>query len=55
MLRRRAAEAKPLGIVKGKPFAPDAWQKRILEDATVVDFRMAQTLSAARLLDIEKA
>jgi hypothetical protein len=29
------AMLKPLGIEKGKPFAPDARHKRILEDAAL--------------------
>ena len=41
------AMLKPLGIEKGKPFAPDARQKKILTDAAEVGFRMAQTLSMA--------
>ena len=38
---------KPLGIEKGKPFNPDARQKKILTEAAEVGFLMAQTLSAA--------
>lgn len=41
------AMLKPLGIEKGKPFAPDARQKQILTDAADVGFRMAQALSMA--------
>ena len=39
------AMLKPLGIEKGKPFKPDARQKKILSDAADVGFLMAQTLS----------
>jgi hypothetical protein len=39
------AMLKPLGIEKGKPFQPDARQKKILTDAAQVVFLMAQTLS----------
>jgi len=41
------AMLKPLGIEKGKPFAPDARQKKILTEAAEVGFLMAQTLSMA--------
>lgn len=41
------AMLKPLNIEKGKPFAPDARQKKILSDAATLDFRMAQALSMA--------
>ena len=41
------AMLKPLGIEKGKPFNPDARQKKILTEAAAVGFRMAQVLSAA--------
>jgi hypothetical protein len=41
------AMLKPLGIEKGKPFNPDARQKKILADAAEVGFLLAQTLSAA--------
>ncbi|KQW70424.1 hypothetical protein ASE17_16145 [Phenylobacterium sp. Root77] len=41
------AMLKPLGLEKGKPFAPDARQKKILTDAAEVGFLMAQTLSMA--------
>jgi len=41
------AMLKPLGIEKGKPFNPDARQKKILADAAELGFLMAQTLSAA--------
>ena len=36
---------KSLGIEKGKPFQPDARQKKILTDAAEVGFLMAQTIS----------
>ncbi|MES2467456.1 MAG: DUF1254 domain-containing protein [Verrucomicrobiota bacterium] len=36
---------KPLGIEKGKPFNPDARQKKILTDAAEAGFFMAQTIS----------
>ena len=36
---------KPLGIEKGKPFQPDARQKKILTDAAEIGFLMAQTFS----------
>ncbi|MES2707758.1 MAG: DUF1254 domain-containing protein [Verrucomicrobiota bacterium] len=36
---------KPLGIEKGKPFNPDARQKKILTDAAETGFLMAQTIS----------
>jgi hypothetical protein len=39
------AMLKPLGIEKGKPFAPDARQKRILEEGARVGHAMAQTTS----------
>ncbi|MFP2929258.1 DUF1254 domain-containing protein [Pyxidicoccus sp. 3LG] len=39
------AMLKPLGLEKGKPFAPDARQKRILTEAAEVGFLMAQTIS----------
>ena len=38
---------KPLGIEKGKPFQPDARQKKILTEAAEVGFFMAQTISMA--------
>lgn len=41
------AMLKPLGIEKGKPFAPDARQKKILTDAAQLGFLMAQTISMA--------
>lgn len=41
------AMLKPLGLEKGKPFAPDARQKKILTEAAEVGFLMAQTLSMA--------
>ena len=39
------AMLKPLGIEKGKPFAPDARQKRILEEGARLGHAMAQTIS----------
>lgn len=39
------AMLKPLGIEKGRPFTPDARQKKILTDAAELGFRMAQTIS----------
>lgn len=39
------AMLKPLGIENGKPFAPDARQKKILEEATVVGEAMGMNLS----------
>lgn len=39
------AMLKPLGLEKGKPFAPDARQKKILTEAAAVGFRMAQVIS----------
>jgi hypothetical protein len=39
------AMLKPLGIEKGKPFAPDVRQKKILTKAAQVGFLMAQTIS----------
>ena len=41
------AMLKPLGIEKGKPFKPDARQKKILTQAADFGFRMAQTISMA--------
>src|SRR5471032_1289651 len=38
------AMLKPLGIESGKPFAPDARQKKILEEAATVGEAMARTL-----------
>jgi hypothetical protein len=38
------AMLKPLGLETGKPFAPDARQKRILEEAATVGEAMAKTL-----------
>lgn len=38
---------RPLGIVPGKPFAPDARQKAILTAAAEVGFRMCQAISVA--------
>lgn len=45
------AMLKPLGMEKGKPFEPDARQKKILTDAAEVGFLMAQTLSMAPRLE----
>jgi hypothetical protein len=41
------AMLKPLGIEKGKPFAPDARQRRLLTQAAIVGFRMTQAISMA--------
>jgi hypothetical protein len=41
------AMLRSLGIEKGKPFEPDARQKKILTDAAQVGFLMAQTISMA--------
>jgi hypothetical protein len=41
------AMLKPLGLEKGKPFAPDARQKGILTQAAELGFLMAQSLSVA--------
>lgn len=38
---------KPLGIEKGKPFQPDARQKKILADAAEAGFLMSQAISMA--------
>jgi hypothetical protein len=38
------AMLKPLGIESGKPFAPDARQKKILEEAATVGEAMAKTI-----------
>lgn len=45
------AMLKPLGIEKGKPFKPDARQKKILTEAAQVGFLMAQALSFAPRLE----
>jgi hypothetical protein len=42
-----AAMLKPLGIEPGKPFHPDARQKQILTDASVVGWAMSQAVSMA--------
>jgi hypothetical protein len=42
-----AALLKPLGIERGKPFKPDARQKKILTDAAEFGWAMSQTLSMA--------
>ena len=42
---------KPLGVEKGRPFNPDARQKKILTDAAEVGFLMAQTISMAPRFD----
>ena len=39
---------KPLGIEKGKPFQPDARQKKILEEAALIGEAMARSLSYAK-------
>lgn len=42
---------RPLGIERGKPFNPDARQKRILTEAAEAGFFMAQTISMAPRFD----
>jgi hypothetical protein len=42
------ATLKPLGIERGKPFQPDAREKKILEDASRVGEAMARSLSYAK-------
>ena len=37
------AQLRFLGIEKGKPFKPDARQKKILEEAVIVEEAMAKT------------
>jgi hypothetical protein len=44
------AMLKPLGIERGKPFRPDARQKRILEDAAQVGEAMARASAFATRL-----
>jgi hypothetical protein len=44
------AMLKPLGIEKGKPFAPDERQKRILEEGARLGHAMAQNVSFASRL-----
>jgi len=39
---------RPLGLEKGKPFKPDAWQTTILDDAVMVGEAMAKANSADR-------
>jgi hypothetical protein len=46
--RMFVAMLKPLGIEKGKPFQPDARQKKILEEAALVGEAMARNLSYAK-------
>ena len=46
--RMMVAMLKPLGIEKGKPFQPDARQKKILEQAAVVGEAMARAQSFAK-------
>ena len=46
--RMIVAMLKPLGIEKGKPFQPDARQKKILEEAAVIGEAMAKSLSYAK-------
>jgi len=46
--RMIVAMLKPLGIERGKPFQPDARQKKILEEAAVVGEAMARSLSYAK-------
>jgi len=43
---------KPLGIEPGKPFKPDARQKKILADAAHFGWLMAQAISYAPRLDV---
>ncbi len=45
------AVMKPLGVEKGRPFNPDARQKKILTDAAEVGFLMAQTITMAPRFD----
>jgi hypothetical protein len=49
------AMLKPLGIEKGKPFAPDDRQKRILEEGGRVGNAMSQTISYASRLSASPA
>jgi hypothetical protein len=42
---------KPLGIEKGKPFEPDARQKKLLEEAAFVGEAMAKTITFAKRFD----
>jgi len=44
------AMLKPLGIEKGKPFAPDDRQKRILEEGARLGHAMSQNISFASRL-----
>jgi hypothetical protein len=46
--RIMVATLRPLGIEKGKPFQPDAHQKKILEQAALVGEAMARDLSYAK-------
>ncbi len=46
--RIMVATLKPLGIEKGKQFEPDARQKKILDDASLVGEAMARSLSYAK-------
>ncbi len=46
--RMMVAMLKPLGIEKGKPFEPDARQRKILEQAAVVGEAMARAQSYAK-------
>lgn len=46
--RMFVAMLKPLGIEKGKPFQPDAYQKKILAEATIIGEAMARSLSYAK-------
>jgi hypothetical protein len=46
--RMFVAMLKPLGIEKGKPFEPDARQKKLLEEAALVGEAMARNLSYAK-------
>lgn len=45
------AMLKPLGIEKGKPFKPDARQKKLLEEAAVVGEAMAKNLAFNQRLE----
>jgi len=42
---------KPVGIEKGKPFNPDARQKKLLEQAALVGEAMAKTITFAKRFD----
>ncbi len=36
-----------IGIEKGKPFAPDAWMRRVLEEAAAIGNGAARSLTQA--------